>query len=252
LALTLWPLGDVGRALHLIEAAKTRMAGLTHIGSVAYGYLHAALFELMRGDFARAAEDGAALAHLASEHDLRLWRAFGVFFVGWAAWRAGGRDGGRAEMRRGVALLQEQNVVVFDGLIRITLAEGEAQAGDFALASASLDSAIAVSERTGQHTFDAEVFRTRGEILLKQNPADPAPAEEAFLAAIAIAQSQKARSFELRAALSLAKLYRATGREADAHAALGPALEGFAPTPEFPEIEEAQALSAGAVADATL
>ena len=48
----------------------------------------------------------------------------------------------------------------------------------------------------------------RGEILLKQNPADPAPAEAAFLAAIAVAQQQKARSFELRAALSLAKLYR--------------------------------------------
>ena len=73
----------------------------------------------------------------------------------------------------------------------------------------------------------------------KQNPADPAPAEQAFLIAIAIAQSQKARSFELRAALSLAKLYRATGRDADAHAVLGPALEGFAPTAEFPETAEA-------------
>ena len=78
-----------------------------------------------------------------------------------------------------------------------------------------------------------------GEILLEQNPADPGLAEDAFLTAIAVAQPQKARSFELRAALSLAKLYHATGRPADAHAVLGPALEGFSPTPEFPEIEEA-------------
>ena len=77
---------------------------------------------------------------------------------------------------------------------------------------------------------------------MKRDPANTAPAEEAFLTAIAIAQQQKARSFELRAALSLAKLYQSTGRAADAHAVLAPALEGFSPTPEFPEIEEAQAL----------
>ena len=95
-----------------------------------------------------------------------------------------------------------------------------------------------------QRWFDAESHRVRGEILLKRDPANTAPAEEAFLTAIAVAQQQKARSFELRAALSLAKLYQSTGRAADAHAVLAPALEGFSPTPEFPEIEEAQKLLA--------
>jgi hypothetical protein len=78
--------------------------------------------------------------------------------------------------------------------------------------------------------------------LLKHDPANPEPAEEAILAAIAVAQRQKARSFQLRAALSLAKLRRSTGRPADTHAVLAPALEGFSPTPEMPEIAEAQAL----------
>ena len=81
-------------------------------------------------------------------------------------------------------------------------------------------------------------------MLLKRDPANPAPAEEAFLTAIAVAKQQGTRSFELRAALSLAKLYQSTGRPADAHAVLAPALEGFAPTPEMPEIAEAQALLA--------
>ena len=88
------------------------------------------------------------------------------------------------------------------------------------------------------------LHRIRGEILLKRDPTDTAPAEEAFLTAIAVAQQQKARSFGLRAALSLAKLYQSTGRAAGAHAVLAPALEGFSPTPELPEIAEAQALLA--------
>jgi hypothetical protein len=84
--------------------------------------------------------------------------------------------------------------------------------------------------------------RIRGEILLKRDPSNTAPAEEAFLTAITIAQKQKAKSFELQAAHSLAKLYQSTGRAVDARAVLAPALEGFSPTPEFLEIAEAQAL----------
>ena len=59
-----------------------------------------------------------------------------------------------------------------------------------------------------------------------------------------IAQQQKAKSFELRAALSLAKLYQSTGHPGDAHTVLATALEGFSPTPQFPEIADAQTLFA--------
>jgi predicted ATPase len=68
---------------------------------------------------------------------------------------------------------------------------------------------------------------------------EPAPAEEAFLTATAVAQQQNAKSFKLRAALSLAKLYQSSGRAADAHAVLAPALECVSPTREFPEITSA-------------
>ena len=88
------------------------------------------------------------------------------------------------------------------------------------------------------------MHRIHGEILLKRDPADTAAAEQSLQAAIAIAQSQKARSFELRAALSLAKLYRTADRDADAHAVLAPAVEGFPPTRQFPELTEALTLLA--------
>jgi predicted ATPase len=76
---------------------------------------------------------------------------------------------------------------------------------------------------------------------LKRDPANTAVAEEAFLTAVAVARQQKARSFELRAALSLATLYQLTNRAADAHAVLAPALENFSPTPEFPALLRAHA-----------
>ena len=80
----MWPLGDVERAISLVDGAQARIASLTHIGTHAYGKMHAAMFELMRGDLARAAQNAVELARLAREHDLPLWRAFGVFLEGLA------------------------------------------------------------------------------------------------------------------------------------------------------------------------
>ena len=206
--------------------------------------MHAAFFELMRGDHARAAPNAFELARLAREHDLTLYRAFGMFLEGWASAASGAVGGGLDDMRRGVELLREQNVLYFDGLVKMALAEAEARAGDPDRALAILDEALATGDRTGGRTFEAELHRVRGKILLERVPANRAPAEDAFLTAIEIAKQQGTRSFELRAALSLAKLYQSTARPADAHAVLAPALEGFAPTPEMPEIAEAQALLA--------
>jgi predicted ATPase len=125
------------------------------------------------------------------------------------------------------------------------LAEIEAQGQQVEGALARVGEALALAQQTGEHWSDAFLHRVRGEILLKRDPAKTAPAEEAFLTAIAIAQPEGAK---LRAALSLAKLYKSTGRAADAHAVLASALEGSSPTPEFPEIEQAQSLL-GALAE---
>ncbi len=245
LAGALWPLGDVARAIALVESAQERFESIAHVGTRAYGKMHVALFELMRGDHGRAARNVSDLARLARDYDLNLWRAFGVFLQGWTASRSGAPADGLGDMRRGVELLREQNVLWFDGLLKIALAEAEARAGDPDRAIAILDEALATCDRAGYRAFEAELHRARGEMLLKRNSANPAPAEEAFMTAIAVAKRQAARSFELRAALSLAKLYQSTGRPADAHAVLAPALEGFSPTLQMPEIAEAQALLAG-------
>jgi predicted ATPase len=131
---------------------------------------------------------------------------------------------------------------LFVPLFQGRLSELEADGNDANVALRRIDEALALASETGERWTDALLHRIRGAILLKRDPANTAPAEEVFLAAVAVAQAQKARSFELQAALALAKLCQATDRPTEAQAVLAPALEGFAPTHEMPEIAEAQAL----------
>src|SRR5208337_2169103 len=122
------------------------------------------------------------------------------------------------------------------------LSELEAEEPSADGAMTRIEGALALAEQTGEHWTDSLLHRIRGDILVNADPANPARAEEAYRAAIAIAREQGARSFGLQAALRLAKLYQSTARPVEAHDVLAPALEGFPPTPEMPEIAEAQAL----------
>jgi len=124
------------------------------------------------------------------------------------------------------------------------LAEVEAEGRDAPAAMARIDEALATTQQTGERWTDAFLHRIRGDILLKADPENPARAEEAYLTAVAVAREQGARSFGLQAALKLANLYQSTGRPVDAHDVLAAALKGFTPTPELPEIAEAQTLLA--------
>jgi predicted ATPase len=126
--------------------------------------------------------------------------------------------------------------------LEAALAEAEAGAAEIDAGLRRLDRTLAELEATEARYYQAEMHRIRGEILLQRDPADIAAAEQSLQAAVAVAQSQKVRSFELRAALSLAKLYRQANRDADAHAVLAPAVEGFPPTEQFPELAEALTL----------
>jgi tetratricopeptide (TPR) repeat protein len=243
-ALALWPLGEVGLAEERMKQLIARATKSGHAGTAAYGLFHAAELELTRRNADDTAPFARSLIEIANEHQSATWMTYSVWFVGWLEWRLGNRDAGLSGMRDGRARLAEAGWVYPVSLYETILAEAEAEAGETDAALATIDRAIAESERTGQRWYEAESHRIRGQILLKHNPSNPAPAEEAFLAALAVAKRQGARSFGLRAALSLAKLYQSTARPVEAHAVLAPALEGFALTPEMPEIAEAQTLLA--------
>jgi len=242
MALALWPLGETDRACRIGEEMLARAVASGHMLTTVYGHFQCALLHVVRRDAATTAPLAEAVVKLAHEHGMALYSAYGEFLQPWARWRLGYREGGLDAMRRGIAACHDMGNLVYMTLLETALAEAEAEAGEIEAALASIDRTVALTERTGHRWNEADTHRVRGEILMKRDPANTGPAENAFLTAIAVAQQQKAKSFELRAALSLAKLYQSTGRPADAHAVLAPALEGFSPTPEFSEIEEAQTL----------
>jgi predicted ATPase len=165
----------------------------------------------------------------------------GALQSAWVSARLDGSETGATTLRQGLAAFTNQGNKHFVPFFQGLLAEIEAQ-DNAEGALTRIAEALALARETGEHWSDAFLHRFRGDILLNRDPANMALAEDAFLTAIAIAQQQKARSFELRACLGLARLYNSTSRSADAHALLASVLTGLSPTPEFPEIAEAQML----------
>jgi len=252
LAIVLWPLGEVDRAREIADAAAALIAKLNHLATSTYGLMHCAIFEIIARNAGRAAPLAKALSSVAREHRIALWIGFGAFLEAWVELESRPASVALLNMRRAAALLDADGVGAFKPLVKASLAEAEARNGELKAALATLEEALDGFDRTGQRWFDAEIHRMRGEILLKLNPADPALAVDAFLTAVGVARAQKTRSFELRAALALARLYRSTGRHADAQAAIGPALESFAPTTDLPEIAAALAFVGDIEASAQL
>jgi predicted ATPase len=121
------------------------------------------------------------------------------------------------------------------------LAEAKAGEGQFDEALAILDEQLVEVERTGQEWFTPEILRWRGELLLRKDPIDIVAAEAAFIQAIETARAQHTATYELRAALSLARLYQASGTDAQARSVLGPVVGMFTNAQELPEIFEARA-----------
>ena len=125
------------------------------------------------------------------------------------------------------------------------LAELEAETLGAERALARIDEALALAHQLEQRAELAFFHRLRGEILLKRDPANPRACRGSVPDRHRHREANKARAASsCSRRLSLAKLYQSTGRPAEAHAVLAPALEGFSPTPEMPEIAEAQALLA--------
>jgi predicted ATPase len=241
LALTLWPLGEIKRASQYADEATTQAARSTHVATEAFAHGFKSLFEMMRRDAACALHEGEVLLGFAREHVMPQWLAIGTFTLGWARWHSGDREAGE-EMRNGMALFREQGIRFPLPLCAVLLAEIEDELGRIGHAVPILDDALADAERTGQHHFDAELHRQRGALLLRKTPNDVTTAEAAFMRAIEVARSQQTRTFELRAATSMARLWRDEGKSQQARELLAPVYEWFTEGFDTRDLKEAKAL----------
>jgi predicted ATPase len=121
-------------------------------------------------------------------------------------------------------------------------AETEAARGHFDSGLAIVDEAIGLSERTSHHSFDAELHRARGNMLLCVKRPEPDAAEAAFVRAIEIARGQQTKAFEIRAAMSMARLWRDQGKRDEARELLAPVYGWFTEGFDTRDLKEAKGL----------
>ena len=242
LAITTWQLGEVDRARELIEMAYRHAAELGHVPSMGYPLLFRSHLEVLRGDAAAALSSAEALESCARERGMMLWRRWAALISAWARGRLYDPAAAAAEFRRELAACSDQGATINMAFFHALLSQLETDTMGAETALKRIDDAIALAGQGDNCCYLAFIHRLRGEILQKRDPSNSVSAEEAFRTAIDVTRQQSARSLGLQAALALAKLYQSTGRPAEVHAVLAPALEGFSPTPEMPEIAEPRAL----------
>jgi predicted ATPase len=243
LAVVLWALGKVDEAARLLDDALQLAQKTGHIPTLAWAHAYKCRFAGICRKPALALPHAKNLLKLARKYGLPMRLADGSFYRGWARWCAGD-ERGQAEVREALTLWNEMDFRLFGPMITTLVAEREGEAGRVEAGLTSLDAQLETIEQTGERWFEAEVQRARGELLLKLHNPDISRAEAALKRAVDIARSQGARAFELRAALSLAKLYHSAGQDDPASKLLDGAVTGFDSNPQLPEIEEAQRLLA--------
>jgi adenylate cyclase len=200
------------------------------------------MLETSRDDASATIRAADALLESTKEHGIKTYTDLGQAFLHWAQGRLLDPEVGATQLRRSLAAIIAQGNKTGGPWFHGLLAELETSKQNYDRALTLIEQGLALAKQMGEHFTDPYLHRLRGEVLLRHDPAKRAAAEEAFRAAIAVAKEQGARSDALLASLSLAKLYQSTVRAAEAYNILAPVLEGFAPTPEMPEIAEAQAL----------
>ena len=233
-----WILGYPQRAHELVKSALAWAEELSHVGTQAHAMDYALVLRKFRRDPDAVYRQAGELVAYASEQKLRVHRARGAFFRGWARAMLQDVAGGLSEMLDGIASEQASDTPHDFTLYYEMLAEVYGRAGRLEEALRTVGEAFAVAERHGIVFWNAELHRQRGELLLASG--NRGAAEASFQEALACARGQGARSLELRAAVSLARVRLKEGGSAAAAVILRPVYEGFSEGFDTPDLIEAR------------
>jgi predicted ATPase len=240
----LWLLGYPDQAAERSREAVALGEELGHPSSHALSLYFATMLRQYCRDAPAAQESAEAISAIAIEHGLSLWLANGPIMRGWALAEQGACASGIAMLRQGladwVATGSETHRTYFLGL----LAEALGRGGQIEEGLGVLAEALTLMDGTGTVFFGAELHRLQGEFLLRQQGAEVAgrEAEACFRRAFTVARRQQAKSLELRAAMSLTRLYQQQDRQAEARPLLTECYDWFTEGFDTPDLREANAL----------
>jgi len=228
----LWYLGCPDQSSERSREALGQARKLSHPFSLALALVHAAAVHQYLGEVQHTGECADAAIALSSEQGFPYWLAWATVLRGWALSEQGNREEAIGLIREGLTTYQATGSVHGRPYFLALLARAHVNNGQSQAALGALDEALAIVGNTGERYYEAELHRLKGELLLRSSAQarltkNGEVAEAYFGQALAIARQQGAKSLELRAALSLARLWQKQGKAGIARQTLAGIHEAF-------------------------
>jgi predicted ATPase len=241
-AWTLWCLGYPDQALARSQEAVTLAQQSPHPVSLSHILCAAARFHQFRREVSDVQEHAEATIRVAQEQGFLLWMAVGSLIRGWALVQQGQVKEGIEQLNQGFIAFRATGAEINQSYFLGLLAEAYGTTGQPAAGRAVLAEALTHIDKTGERWYAPELYRLKGALLLQQSSDNQVEAESCFQHAIAIAQSQQAKSWELRAATSLARLWQQQRKRQEAYDLLAPIYGWFTEGFDTADLQEAKAL----------
>jgi DNA-binding winged helix-turn-helix (wHTH) protein/predicted ATPase len=243
---TLWLLGYPDQGLQMSQEAQTLARELAHPFSLAIALSDAASMHQFRREASNAQERAEAAVTIADGHGFPFFSAWGTMLHGWALAEQGRGAEGIAQLRQGLAAHHAIGSELARPYFLALLAEACGRAGQADEGLQLVNKAFAVAHHAGERQYEAELYRLKGELLLQIADTGVASAtteaERCFRQALATARRQQAKALELRAAMSLGRLWQQQGKRAHARRILAPIYGWFTEGFDTTDLQEAQAL----------
>ena len=241
-SLALWLLGHPEAALADADEALEDAHEIGQAGTLMVALFHAPFLLMYCGNYATAEAIVNDLVSLAQEQDSSLWRAGGMLVRGWVLALTGKASDSIHTLASGIAAWRSTGSTAFVPLFLSHLASANAELARFDDAWRCIDEATTAIETTKERWFEAEVHRVSGELALMSPEPNAAKADAYFERALAVARQQQAKSWELRAAMSMARLWRDQGKRDEARDLLAPVYGWFTEGFDTRDLKEAKGL----------
>jgi class 3 adenylate cyclase/predicted ATPase len=241
-AWTLWMLGYPDQALQRGHEAITLAHELAHPFSLAFSLSFAACVLQACREVQAVQERAKAVIALAKEQGFSHWLAHGTIMQGWAQAAQGHGEVGIVQMSQGLTAYQATGARLFVPYFQALVVEACGSVGQAAVGLTVLVEALAAVANIGGYFYEAELHRLKGEFLLFRSAANPIEAEACFQQSLDVAHRQQAKSLELRAAMSLSRLWQRQGKRGEAQQLLAPIYGWFTEGFDTADLQEAKAL----------